>query len=128
MILFCNLIILLQGNAMGQPDSFSVMFYNVENLFDTIDSPLNDDEFLPSGTRRWGSWRYWTKLNSIYKVIVSGNEWSIPGIIGLCEVENQAVVNDLIRNTYLSRHPYKAVYAGGKDERGIGVAILADTS
>jgi len=128
MITVLFLVFLLQGKLACQNEEFAVMFYNVENLFDTIDSPLDDDEFLPGGPRYWGSWRYYSKLNSIYKVIVSANEWMLPQIIGLCEVENQAVVEDLVRSTYLSRHAYRAVYAGGKDERGIGVALLVDTS
>lgn len=114
--------------AFAQDERFSVMFYNVENLFDTIDSDLDDDEFLPGGTRRWGSYRYYSKLNSIYKVIVSVNSWSLPRVIGLCEVENQGVIEDLVKYTYLSGHSFKAIYAGSKDERGIGVALLVDTS
>jgi endonuclease/exonuclease/phosphatase family metal-dependent hydrolase len=52
----------------------------------------------------------------------------VPVVIGLCEVENQSVIDDLVNYTYLSRHAYRAIYAGGKDERGIGLALIIDTS
>jgi endonuclease/exonuclease/phosphatase family metal-dependent hydrolase len=104
------------------------MFYNVENLFDTIDSDKADEEFLPGGPRIWNSNKYNTKLNRIYQVIVASAEWSLPPIIGLCEVENNEVLNDLLKYTPLSRRNYIAIYADSYDERGIGVAMLIDTS
>lgn len=104
------------------------MFYNVENLFDTIDSPIDDNEFLPGALRRWNSYRYFSKLTNISKVIVACNGWELPPVIGLCEVENIEVVNDLAQHTLLSKYKYKAVYADSHDERGIGVAMLIDTS
>ncbi|MBP5583449.1 MAG: endonuclease/exonuclease/phosphatase, partial [Bacteroidales bacterium] len=55
--------------AQSTPD-FLFMSYNVENLFDTIDNPLkNDNEFLPSAKREWNSYRYQKKLTNISKVI-----------------------------------------------------------
>ena len=65
------------------------MSYNFENLFDTIDNPhKNDDEFLPTGEKKWNSYRYNKKLRDIAKVIVAaGQDWHNPDVIGLCEVK-----------------------------------------
>jgi endonuclease/exonuclease/phosphatase family metal-dependent hydrolase len=104
------------------------MFYNVENLFDTIDCQLDDDEFLPSSPRKWGSYRYYSKLNNLFRVIVTANGWELPEVIGLCEVENRGVLDDLLHYTYLSGQSYKPIFAGSADIRGIGVALLVDTN
>jgi len=101
-----------------------VAFYNVENLFDTIDSSLDDDEFLPGGARRWNSSKYFRKINNIFKVIVLCGEWSPPDIIGLCEVENFEVLQDLINRTPLKQLPYTPLFAISADSRGIGVGLL----
>lgn len=115
-------------SVAGYAQEKSFMFYNAENLFDTIDCSLNDDEFLPSSPRRWDTYRYYSKLNNLFRVIVSANGWDLPPVIGLCEVENKGVLDDLLRFTYLSRHHYKAIFSDSKDSRGIGVAMLVDTS
>lgn len=125
------LLFLLVSPALsiaGYAQEKTFMFYNVENLFDTIDCNLNDDEFLPSSPRKWGTYRYYNKLNNLFKVIVAANGWELPTVIGLCEIENKDVLDDLLRFTYLSRHHYKAIYSDSKDSRGIGVAMLVDTS
>jgi len=72
----------------------SIAFYNVENLFDTLDTPSkNDTEYLPSAKNHWNSFRYNEKLKHINKVVEKLNS---PIILGLCEVENRAVVQDII--------------------------------
>ena len=106
-------------------DSYKIMFYNVENLFDTYnDSLINDEEFLPTGDRFWNNHKYYSKLNNIYKVIVAVGGWNPPAIIGLCEIENRTVLEDLISNTPLSRIGYKIVHYESPDRRGIDVALL----
>jgi endonuclease/exonuclease/phosphatase family metal-dependent hydrolase len=102
-----------------------IMFYNVENLFDTYnDSLKNDEEFLPAGLRRWNSARYNKKISSVYKVIVAAGEWSPPAVVGLCEIENRKVIEDLIYNTNLSRYPYGIIHEESPDERGIDVCLI----
>ena len=104
------------------------MFYNVENLFDTFnDSLINDEEFLPQGDRFWSSHKYYSKLKNIYKVIIAVGEWSPPAIIGLCEIENKRVINDLVNNTPLVKYEYKIVHQESPDRRGIDVALLYRT-
>jgi hypothetical protein len=109
-----------------QPEKFRLMFYNTENFFDPFDDSLNtgDDEYLPSGDRHWTWNRYQAKLNNLYKVIVSVGGWEPPAIIGLCEVENRRVVNDLIWNTPLVKFPYGILHHESPDKRGIDVAML----
>jgi endonuclease/exonuclease/phosphatase family metal-dependent hydrolase len=109
-------------------DSVRLMFYNVENLFDTINSSKIDEEFLPSGSRRWNTYKYFRKLNNIYKVIVLAGDKMPPDIIGLCEVENARVMQDLINKTYLSKQSYGICYAESADERGIGNGLLINRS
>lgn len=102
-----------------------IMFYNTENLFDTIDDPeKNDDEFLPKSGRYWTGKRYKKKINSLYKVIVGVGGWEPPEMIGLCEVENRAVLEDLVRKTPLSKFDYEIVHVESPDERGIDNALL----
>ncbi|MDR2621693.1 MAG: endonuclease, partial [Dysgonamonadaceae bacterium] len=71
-------------------NTFRVMFYNVENLFDILDDPGKaDEEFTPGGFRYWSNKRYYNKLNNLAKVITALGGWEIPALIGLCEVENE---------------------------------------
>lgn len=101
------------------------MFYNVENLFDTIDDTLkDDDEFLPDGLRRWNNKRYRNKLNSIYKTITAAGGWTPPYIVGLCEVENRKVVEDLLNLTFLVKSDYSIIHEDSPDERGIDVCVI----
>jgi predicted extracellular nuclease len=101
------------------------MFYNVENLFDTKnDSLKNDDEFLPEGARFWIYNRYQEKLQNISRVITAIGGWSPPDIIGLCEIENREVLDDLCSKSSLSRLKYKIIHKESPDFRGIDVALL----
>lgn len=104
---------------------YRVMFYNVENLFDTEDDPeKRDEEFLPEGDRYWSSYRYNNKLSNIYKVIVGVGEWDLPQLVGLCELENRGVLEDLLSNTPLYKTDYKIVHFESPDRRGIDVGLL----
>ena len=104
---------------------YKIMFYNVENLFDTLDDSLTrDEEFLPEGVRFWNNYRYNTKLNQIYKVITAVGKWNPPAIIGLCEIENREVINDLVNNTPLVKFEYQIIHTESPDRRGIDVGFL----
>jgi hypothetical protein len=101
------------------------MFYNVENLFDTFnDSITEDDEFLPDGLRRWNYRRYSAKIQSIYKTIIAAGEWEPPALIALCEIENRKVLEDLVYGTGLSRYDYGIIHEDSKDPRGIDVCLI----
>jgi predicted extracellular nuclease len=113
----------LPGRA-DQPH-FRVMFYNAENFFDTRNDSLTaDDEFTPYGARHWNSARYHTKLNNLYKTIIALGAWQAPDIIGICEIENRYVLDDLLNHTPLSKYAYRIIQANSPDKRGIDVALL----
>lgn len=105
-----------------------VGFYNIENLYDTIDDPLtNDEEFLPNGAKKWNTYKYKDKLNKLSKVISQmGTEKTPEGIsvIGLAEVENTQVLNDLVNTDGLRQRNMGVVHFDGPDRRGVDVALL----
>ncbi|MDR0613679.1 MAG: endonuclease [Dysgonamonadaceae bacterium] len=122
---FGSIILLFLCVSVYGQNNFRVMFYNVENLFDTADNPhKNDEEFLPDGRRRWSQKRYYTKINNLAKVIGSAGEWGVPAIIGLCEVENEKVMQDLVKNSPLKKADYRFIVTSSPDRRGINVALL----
>ena len=125
-LFFLFLFIHLLTSGYSQTgDSYKVMFYNVENLFDTFDDSLKkDEEFLPEGNHFWNNHKYYTKINQIYKVIVAVGEWNPPAIIGLCEIENRKVIYDLTNNTPLVKYEYKIIHKESPDRRGIDVGLL----
>jgi hypothetical protein len=103
----------------------SVMFYNLENFYDTEDDSLKqDNEFLPTGDRRWTKHRFYTKLSNISRVIVNTGNWEPPAIIGLCEVENRKVLEKLTSFEPLRTWEYQIIHKDSPDERGIDVAAL----
>ncbi len=102
-----------------------IAFYNVENLFDTTDDPeKNDDEYSPDGQRYWTDYRYWQKSNRMAKAILSIGEWQPPAMVGLAEVENRKVVEDLANTEVLRKFKYKVLHFESPDRRGIDVAML----
>lgn len=109
-------------------DTIRVAFYNVENLFDTNDDPITyDEEFLPSGDKNWTYQRYQDKLIKIAAVIDSLKEPSNPALVGLCEIENEKVLKDLISVKGLSPSDYAVVHKESRDYRGIDVALIYNT-
>ncbi|MCC6636199.1 MAG: endonuclease/exonuclease/phosphatase family protein, partial [Ignavibacteriaceae bacterium] len=103
---------------------FVVASYNVENLFDTINDPTIDDEqFLPSDSSKWNSEKYSLKLKNLAAVIDSMNEGRGPDILGLIEVENKAVIEDLIAKLGNGKK-YEIVHYDSPDGRGIDVALI----
>ncbi|WP_137091642.1 endonuclease/exonuclease/phosphatase family protein [Mangrovivirga cuniculi] len=106
-------------------DSFksTVAFYNLENLFDTIDDPnIRDEEFLPGGDKQWGRERYFKKLGNMASIIASVNGG--PDVLGVCEIENRAVMEHLA--IVLRRYGvnYNLVHFDSPDGRGIDVALM----
>lgn len=119
---------------IGQTDSKkkflvnTIAFYNVENLFDTINDPKTwDDDRTPKGRDRWTSVIYEKKLKNIAKVIADiGFDLTnqTPSVIGLCEIENRKVLEDLIKTESLIKENYQIIHYDSPDERGIDVAML----
>lgn len=117
------------NNSDNFSDELFLMFYNVENLFDTIDSPINNDnEFLPNSKKNWNSHKYFHKLEQLNKVFSSlaenKNNNLLPDVIGLCEVENRLVIEDLLTSPLFGDHNYTIVHKDSPDRRGIDCALL----
>ena len=103
-------------------DSFRLAFYNVENLFDTIDSPNTlDSEYMPNSSLKWQTQRYFAKQKNIARVVEAMN---FPAIMGMAEVENRRVLEDLIAQPALASKNYGIVHFESPDERGIDVAMI----
>lgn len=106
----------------------TIAFYNLENLFDYIDDPLIfDDDRTPEGKDHWTEEIYKAKLANMAKVIaeigedVSGNS---PTIIGVSEIENRKVLEDLLAQAPLAKTNYGIIHFDSPDRRGIDVALL----
>ncbi|MEI7980512.1 MAG: hypothetical protein WCI71_02595 [Bacteroidota bacterium] len=123
---FFFLFIFLQGYTQGKSgNSFKIAFYNVENLFDTIDDPnKSDNDFLPGSKVAWTAIRYHQKLTHIASVLRAIDSVSLPAVIGLAEIENIGVLQDLISCEPLRSGKYKAILEEGDDPRGIDVAMI----
>ena len=131
--LFSILLIAIVQLSAGQnsksthteEDKFSVVFYNTENLFDIMNDPkTEDDDFTPGGSKKWTHERYEKKLNDIAKVLSSTNPDGLPDIIGLAEVENRTVLNDLLDTKFFANGYYGIIHKDSPDIRGIDVALL----
>ena len=107
--------------------TFRVAFYNVENLMDTIDDPVKDDaEFLPNSRIAWTSDRYEVKLDHLAQVIHDLSVSQPVAILGLCEVENRHVVEDLVKSPELLPFRFQIIHHESPDERGIDNAMIYD--
>lgn len=131
-----NFIVLLfaifaMGIANAQQKKFivhTVAFYNVENLFDTINQANNDEEWLPNGAQNWTSAKYKQKIKNMARVIseigTSENPNNSPTILGVSEIENRGVLEDLVKDSKISGKNYGIVHFDSPDKRGIDVGFL----
>ncbi len=132
LLLVCGLF--LSNHTKAQSDfnpetnrAIRFMFYNVENVFDTVNNPnANEKEFLPGSDRHWSSYRYYQKKNKLYKTFLAAGGWEPPELIGLCEIENETVLEDILWKTPFSKFEYKYIHRNSPDHRGIDVALLYD--
>lgn len=122
--------------SYAQPKAYKISviaFYNLENLYDTIDNPIvRDDEFTPKGERNYNADIYLNKIEKLATVLSqlgrdekpeSGSPDG-PAIIGVAEIENDTVLNDLVKHPLLIKRGYKIVHYDSKDARGVDVALL----
>src|SRR5690349_6718793 len=127
LIFFFSLPVLVFGQTDGYKVA-SIGFYNLENLFDTIDSPTtNDADFLPNGHLLWNTEKYLSKQSNMAKVIaLLGADLSPDGValLGVSEVENKKVLEDLVAQPALKSRRYQIVHYDSPDERGIDVGLL----
>ena len=108
---------------------YGVMFYNLENLFDTINNNgVYDKEFSPQGARQWNGAKYWQKQHNMAYAIsqmeIKGSPADGPVIIGVSEIENITVLQDLVRQPEIKDRHYQIVHHDGPDRRGVDVGLL----
>lgn len=103
-------------------------FYNLENLFDTEDDPaIRDEDFTLDGRYTWGEEKYQNKLTNMAHVIADlGTSVSPDGcaVLGVCEVENKKVLEDLVAEEKIKDRDYKIIHFDSPDRRGIDVGLL----
>ena len=107
---------------------YGVAFYNLENLFDTKkDSIINDEEYTSEGANAWDENKYKNKLNNMAYVLNQlGGKYlpQGPAVIGVSEVENRGVLEDLVKTNEFAQRGYEIVHYDSPDFRGIDVALL----
>jgi predicted extracellular nuclease len=111
----------------GKARGYIIGFYNVENLFDTYhDEGKNDYEYLPDGSNQWTEKRYEEKLHNIAHVIkaMADENNAFHTILGLSEIENRHVLEDLVSQEEIVDANYQIVHYDGPDRRGVDVALL----
>ncbi len=131
-LLYCSNFGLAQQNPANISDrdflAVCIGFYNVENLFDTINDPrIRDEDFTPEGVNRWNTAKYVEKLYNLARVIaVMGTDITPdgPAVLGLSEVENASVLEDLASQEQIKGRQYQVVHYAGPDARGVDVAFL----
>jgi len=123
---FLIFFVILSANLpVNAQKKYNIVFYNVENLFDTKkDSLTLDEEFTPTSQRHWTHRRFENKIRMIYKALITAGNGQFPDIIGLAEVENLWVIEQLVNKTPLCNVPYGIIHKDSPDPRGIDVALL----
>ncbi len=123
LVLFC-----ITGCAQKKGGKYiTVAFYNCENFFDPGNDPAkDDDDFTPGGKYHYTQKIYEQKLHNIASVIRHMNDDNGPAVLGMAEVENNIVLNDLVHESAIAGKGYKYEWFEGPDPRGINVALLYD--
>lgn len=121
----------LQVQAQGQKKramTLGVAFYNLENLFDTINNNGKYDlEFSPQGDHKWDSHKYRSKIHNMATAIASLKTKTTPmgpAVIGVSEIENESVLNDLVGAEPLKPWDLKVIHHDSPDRRGVDVGLL----
>ena len=129
LVLFCAVLFSAPASAQKKFSVYAIGFYNVENLFDTThDEGKNDYDFTPTGSYQWNEMKYRHKLHNMASVLAEMGTDVLPNVgcaaIGLAEVENDHVMNDLTAQPELAARGYKYVHIEGPDHRGIDCALI----
>ncbi len=128
---FILLFLSISLSSFGQKKKFKIhtlAFYNLENLFDTINDPLKFDEYSPIMELKTNrAEAYKNKVNNMARVISEiGKDVTknTPAVIGICEVENKSVLDDITNNVLLIEKNYGIIHYDSPDSRGIDVGLL----
>lgn len=134
LLIYITLLIISISSIQAQTKykAYGIGFYNLENLFDTeYDEKINDVDFTPNGALTWTPKKYQRKLeNMAYVIDKLGKEYLPNGlaILGVAEIENRRVLEDLIKTDPIANKGYEIVHFDSPDRRGIDVALLYDPS
>lgn len=127
-LIVVGLAISIRAQEEKQFEVACIGFYNLENLFDTIDSPdTRDTEFTPEGRNSWTAKRYAEKLEHMAEVIAQlGSDLTPDGIavLGVSEIENKTVLEDLVATPDLKPFDFHIVHYDSPDKRGVDVGLL----
>lgn len=111
-----------------QYEIVAIGYYNLENLFDTIDSEgVEEGDFLPDGDKKWNAERYYYKLDQMARVLSEIATDKTPdglAVFGISEIENRFVIEDLVKTEALKERNYQIVHYNSPDKRGIDVALV----
>ena len=121
------LLMSLSASAQKTQQNYVIGFYNLETLFDIYDDPVkNDSEFLPEGKNKWTQAKYEKKLHNMTKVIrsMADNNKRWHTILGISEIENRLVIEDLVSQPEIADANYQIVHYDSPDRRGVDVALL----
>lgn len=114
-----------EAEKKKKKNAFRVMFYNVENLYDTDNDPaIDDEEFLPESESQWTKERLDAKLQNINSVVQAIGKERLPDIIGFAEIENRKVLDYLLIKTKLGKDGYSIIHYDSPDKRGIDVGLI----
>lgn len=106
---------------------YKVMFWNIENFFDTINDPeVRDDEFTPEGPKEWTGAKYMKKLANVERVVfdVAAQDKIYPVVVGFSEVETRSVLEDIVATEKLAPASYRIVHYDSPEARGVDVAFI----
>ncbi|MEZ3440075.1 endonuclease/exonuclease/phosphatase family protein [Alistipes sp.] len=124
-ILFTGLFVVLFAAGIAQKP-YKIVFYNFENLFDTVRDPdIFDEEFTPGGLKNWNSAKYNKKIGNLERVLfdIAAADRDFPIVIGVSEIENRNVMEDVIAQPKLAPANYRIVHFDSPDARGVDVGF-----
>ncbi len=126
--LLLPILLLMVSSATCRAGEVFVGFWNVENLFDTVDDPKVelDEEFTPSAPKQWTAERLQIKLDNLSRVVRLMNGGKGPDVLGLCEIENKAVVEMLVAKLKPLGRDYRIIHKDSPSARGIDCALIHD--
>lgn len=114
--------------AQKKVATFGVAFYNLENLFDTINNNGKYDlEFSPKGSHKWDGKKYWSKIHNMAYAISQMTTKTTPmgpAVIGVSEIENITVLQDLVADPAIKEWDLQIVHHDSPDARGVDVSLL----
>ncbi len=132
--IFILVLLFTSISVLGQKeyDIRTIAFYNLENLFDTINNVEKDDEYSPIMQMKENRSKvYWDKVANLSTVLAQIGEEKTktsPALIGVCEVENKTVLEDLAKTEKLKDENYGIIHVDSPDKRGIDVALMYKTA